>query len=58
MHKSDVLKLNILDALARAESGIFMSMMASSEWFHFTVTNEELAKEITTAVFTKLNYRH
>jgi hypothetical protein len=57
-YNSEDLQDGILDFIARSKNGLFTSMIASSEWFHFTVTNEDLAKEIIKAVCEKLKYIH
>jgi hypothetical protein len=52
------LQAGVLDFIAASKDGVFKSIMASSEWFHFIVTNEELAKQIMNAVFDKLDIKN
>jgi hypothetical protein len=58
MYNSDILQAAVLDLIAASKEGVFTSIMASSKWFHFTVTNEELAKQIIKAVYDKLDFKH
>jgi hypothetical protein len=51
------LQSGVVDFIKRSKSGIFVSVVASYDWFHFAATNEELAAEIIGEMFKKLNFK-
>jgi ribose 5-phosphate isomerase RpiB len=53
-YNNDELKERILDFLSKNKDGIFMSMLASGEWFDFSADNQELAKEIVETIAEQL----
>jgi hypothetical protein len=57
-HDSDILQSGVVDFIKRSNNRVFVSMLASRDWFHFAVANEELAEEIVTTMFKKLNFEH
>jgi hypothetical protein len=58
MHESKVLKIAVLDFIARSEDGVFASIISSSEWIKFAGQNEDWASKITEEVFKKVNFKN
>jgi hypothetical protein len=58
LYNSDILQAAVLDFIAASKNGVFTSIMYSDDWIEFVGQNKELAKQITKAVFDKLNIKN
>jgi len=56
-HNCEKLKQQVWKYVSANNSEI-SNLMASSKWFHFTVTNEQLAQEIMKDMFNKVHFNH
>lgn len=58
MHENEILKIAVLNFISSNDEKVFVKLVTSSQWFQFASKNEQLAKEITEAVFKKTKYDH